>query len=309
MTFKKDVISARKTLEALVMLFLILGFGLLLSARISEFIYDGFELAVKCVLPASLPFMIISDFYIAYGRPENISFIKRIFSVVLGIDHCGIAPFICGNIGGFPIGAKMCSECYLKGQLSREDAERLLPLSSNPSCAFLIGGVGLGIYGDTRIGVLLLISVYGATLLCAIITRRKTTKRDLISHNVNYSYDFISSVKNAAQSSVSIISFIAIFSAINGFIKMYVCSAPLVYLISALLEVTNAVKIYSDQAYVSPCFSLIMTAFSLGFGGLCVGLQSAVFTSAAGLKMRKYYLVKLLEGILSASIFSILYTI
>ena len=72
---------------------------------------------------------------------------------------------------------------------------------------------------------------------------------------------------------------------------------------------TNAIKFYAGQGALKKEFALVLSAFALGFGGVCVGLQSSAFTSPSGLKMKKYYLIKLIEGLLSACIFSILYMI
>lgn len=309
MTDKRAMKRVRDEIASLTLLGMTLFFGVMLSAEIGEYVKDGLILAVKTVIPTSLPFMIISDFYVSYGRPENIRILKRTFSLIFGISESGLAPFICGNIGGFPIGGKMCAQSYSSGALSRDEAERLLALSSNPSCAFIIGGVGMGIYGEARIGVLLLLSIYLATIICGLVTRTHSKKAILTTPNVNISYNFVSSVRRTGTSLINIISFIAIFSAVCGMLNRYVKSVLILYLLSAFLEVTNAVKIYSVQEVSPREVGMILSAFALGFGGLSVGLQTSVFALQSGLRMRKYYLIKLAEGIISASIFSLLYMI
>ena len=291
-------------------LFILVGtvlFGLTLSGEATEYVKAGLILAVERVIPSSLPFMVISDFYIAYGRPENLRAIRRVFEQIFGLSSVCLAPFICGNVGGFPIGAKMTSELYSQGVITRSEAERLTALSNNPSCAFIIGGVGLGIYGDARVGFLLLISVYTATAICGILTRSNSANNHLSNVNIGQSFDFVASVKRAGMTAISIISFISIFSAVNGIIKKRIKNAFLICLFSSVSEVTNAIKIFSEYSVSAPEFALTLSAFSLGFGGVCVGLQSSVFTSSAGIKMRKYYAIKLLEGIISAVVFSLIF--
>ena len=294
---------------AILCLFAVLFFGLSLSSEVSEYVKDGMRIAVECVIPSSFPFMIISDLYLYLGRPENLRVLGRVFSRMLGLPISGLSAFICGNIGGFPIGAKMVCDIYSSGAISKEDAERLLPLSSNPSCAFVIGGVGLGIYRDARIGALLLASVWVATLLCGFITRANVDNSQITDYKHKQSYSFVNSVKGAGVSSVGIISFISLFSVINGLIKKHVKYVPLTYIFSAISEVTNAVKFFSLLPSKMNFAALVLSAFSLGFGGLSVAMQSAVFTSSSDLKMHKYYLIKLLEGLLSAAVFSLLYII
>lgn len=293
---------------SIILLIITVLFGIALSGEGAKYVKEGFDLALGCVIPSSLPFMIISDFYVCYGKPENIRIARALFQHLFGLPPTGLAPFVCGNIGGFPIGAKMSADLYSYGALTKEDAERLIPLSNNPSCAFIIGGVGVGIYGDFKIGLLLLVSVYAATLICGILTKSNSLNNSLTDNKARQSFDFVDSVKRAGVSSISIISFICIFSVINGLIKKRIKYAPLLYTLSAISEVTGAIKIFSSIESVPLILSLSLSAFSLGFGGVCVGMQSSVFTSAVGLGLKKYYTIKLMEGIISAAICSVLFT-
>lgn len=309
MTSAKGKRTLRDEISSVIFLVITLSFGLTMSAEIGEYVKEGLGLAVKYVIPTSFPFMIVSDVYVCYGKPENIRILRNAFCSLFGFSpHC-LATFICGNVVGFPIGAKMCADLYASGTVRADEAERLIPLSSNPSCAFVIGGVGMGIWGDIRVGLFLLVSIYSATVLCGIITRSKRKNGVLNASNVNNSYDFVTSVKNSGQSSISIISFISAFSVINGLLKKRINNALILHAFSAFSEVTNAIKLYATSGVFTKEGSLILSAFALGFGGACVGLQSSAFTSVVGLKMKKYYLIKLLEGVLSAGIFSILYMI
>lgn len=301
---KKEIQSATYSLVCLIVVLL---FGLVLSGELSGYVRDGMLLAIECVIPSSFPFMIISDLYLFMGRPENIFFLRKFFAKTLGLPISGLSAFLCGNIGGFPIGAKMVADIYSSGNISKKDAERLLPLCNNPSCAFVVGGVGLGIYNDLKIGIMLLASIWISTLICGVVTNENKSENHFCNYKAEQTYNFVSSVKSAGLSSVSIISFISVFAVINGIIKKRVKYAPLSYFISAFLEVTNAVKSFSHISSISPDLALFLSAFSLGFGGISVAMQSTVFTSIHGLKMNKYYLIKLFEGIISSIVFSIMY--
>ena len=283
--------------------------GSLISWEATEYVKEGMRLAVGCVIPSAFPFMIISDLYLAYGKPENIRLLARLFSWLFGLPAEGLSAFVCGNVGGFPIGAKMCADACLSGRLNRDDAERLMPLSTNPSCAFVIGAVGIGAWGDVRIGFLLLISVFASVVLCGILTRSKSTKSYITNDNIKQSYNFVDSVKHAGMSCISIISFISLFSVLCGIIKKRVKNALLLYPIYAALEVTNAVNFAAISRDLPEGIRLAICAFSLGFGGFSIGMQSAAFASSAGIKMGRYYRTKLLEGVLAASIASLIYLI
>lgn len=294
---------------SLSLLALTLILGMIFANEGAEYVKDGMRLAVGCVIPSSFPFMILSDIYVAYGRPENIVALRWGFTRLFGIPASGLGAFICGNLGGFPIGAKMCAELYAAGRLEGSDAERLIALSNNPSFAFVVGGVGVGMFGDIRLGFLLYSSILISTVFCGIITRKKVCEFDFTEDIKRQNYNFVESVKRTGASSISIIAFISTFSVLCGTIKKRVKNALILYPVFALFEVTNAVNEASSTGSFSPMQRLVLCAFALGFGGVSVGMQSAIFTSSVGLKMRKYYLIKLLSGVLSASIVSLLYLI
>ena len=283
--------------------------ALMLSSEGAEYVKDGMRLAVGSVIPSSFPFMVITDFYVAYGRPENLRLIGAVLSRLMGIPPAGLGALICGNVGGFPIGAKACADAYASGALERSDAQRLIPLCNNPSCAFIVGGVGIGMWGEARIGVTLLISVISATLLCGVITKSKQYNNAYTDNNIRQNYSFVESVKKAGVSSISIISFVCLFSVLCGIIKKRVKNALLIYPLFSILEVTNAVSSLASSDALPEALRLSACAFALGFGGVCVGMQSSSFVRASGLTMKNYYRVKLLEGMLAAAVFSLLYHI
>ena len=305
----KDAVNKgwKTQIRSILLLLSVLIFGLFFSAETVEYVKEGMNLAINCVIPSSFPFMIISDIYVTYGNPENIRLLQKAFCTLFGFSHKGIAPFIFGNVGGFPIGAKMVSDLYSSGELKKDEAERLLPMCNNPSCAFIVGGVGLGIYGDVKVGFILLGAVYLATIICGVLVRINGAEFNISNDISKQKYSFVESVKGAGTSSVSIVSFISLFSVITGIIKKRVKYSPFSYVAFALLEVSGAVKYSSELIDFSPDIALSLTAFSLGFGGICVGMQSSAFTSPSGLGMKKYYLIKLLEGVIASTLTSLFF--
>ncbi len=76
MTTAKSKRALRDEISSIFFLAMTLGFGFTLSAEVAEYVKQGLGLAVKYVIPTSFPFMIVSDMYVCYGRPENIRIIK-----------------------------------------------------------------------------------------------------------------------------------------------------------------------------------------------------------------------------------------
>ena len=301
--------GAREALLSLLSLAYLLAtvlYGVILSGETADMMLSGMELAVRSVIPSSFPFMIISDLYVSYGSPERIAPLRKFAARVLGIPPSALGAMVCGNVGGFPIGARLTAELYRNGEIDATSAHRLTALSSNPSVAFVIGAVGLGMYSDIRVGIILLMSLYISTCLCALITKSNACDFIYSNDNARQNYSFVASVKNAGMSCIGVISFISIFSVAIGLIKNHLPSRMLSYIVTAFLEVTSAANAFSDSAVFPLTPSLALTAFSLGFGGICVMMQNAVFTEGCGIGLKNYIPIKLLEGAICSALASVL---
>ncbi len=294
---------------AVVMIILVMGIAILLADEISQYVTDGLVLAITRVIPTALPFMIISDMVIAYARVEDIPFIGGVFGRVLAMPRAGLAPFLIGNICGFPLGGRMCAEMQERGALDKNDAERLLAYSSNPSPSFVVGVVGAGLMGDAMVGVLLLVCLYTATILSAQFFRSKCREIVYSGNSSRQKFILVKSIRSAGEACVAISSFIIIFACIVGIVEGHISIPLLKTVIISVLEVTSAVNYFATSYGTSRCIALSLIAFSLGFGGISVLAQTASFATEAGLSMNSYIKIKLIEGVLSALLAYILFAI
>ena len=111
-----------------------------------EYIHQGLRLCVKTVIPSLFPFMVISELLVSSGigaallRP-----VSSVFKKVFKLPDTGCCAVLLGMLCGFPVGARCAVSALSTGELNREEAERVLLFSTNPSSAFLINAVG-GIY-------------------------------------------------------------------------------------------------------------------------------------------------------------------
>ena len=70
----------------------------------------------------------------------------------------GAYAFIMGIISGYPVGAKIVTEFRKNADCSKAEAERLLAFTNNSGPLFIIGTVGVSMFGNTLIGLLLFIT-------------------------------------------------------------------------------------------------------------------------------------------------------
>ena len=285
----------------------VLGFALFLSGEAAKYAIDGLSLAVFSVLPTAIPSMLICDIYRTFGHPERLGILGRIFSAVYGVSPSGLRAYILGNLFGFPMGAREVGIAYRDGCLTKEEAERLLPLSTNPSPAFVVGAVGGAMMGDFMRGILLLCCVWISSFVIGVIFRKPIVKSQSMHIVSGQNCNAVESIKSVGGASLTIISFISAFSVLLGICEKYITFAPVKYAVFAALEVAGGVSFFlKNEAFLHGfcgSFSSGFVAFSLGFGGLSVILQSAAFVSEYGLKMRGYLPIKMLQGLLSALMF------
>ena len=281
-------------------------FAINVSGKISASVTEGMRFAVFTIIPSAFPFMIIADLYTVYGYPERLWGLSRLITRLFGMPKCAIRAFIAGNVSGFPIGAKIASELYTGGGISKEEAEKLCAYSNNPSIPFTVSAVGFGLFGDGNIGILLLISTYLSCIITGCIFRKQCKEEYECREFIPDKFDLVSSIKSAGMSSLNILFFVTAFFALIGIIKSLTENEALLIVSSLFLEVTSAVNTVS-QANLSELMRLSLTSFALSFGSLSVMMQSSHFMKKAGLGLRNYLKIKFIQGLFSSIITIILY--
>ncbi len=287
----------------------VIALALFFPTKLSSYVNEGLSLALSRVLPTAFPFMILTSLVEVYSRPILAGKIFAFIGWLFGIPSSAVGALIIGNISGFPIGAKLSVDLYKSGIISKGACERLIAYSNTPSPAFIVGVVGVSLFGSGELGILLLASVLVGNIIAAQFFRekeRECREMDIISRQ---SYSFAQSVKSAGSASVTLISFIVIFSVLVGFVRDHLPLLPLRDVIILFLEVTSATNHITNTLLDFPLISIALTAFSLGFGGLSVMAQTSAFTSDTDISVFPYFKIKLVSALSSLFVSIILYLI
>lgn len=72
----------------------------------------------------------------------------------------GAYAFIMGIISGYPVGAKIVTEFRKNGDCSKAEAERLLAFTNNSGPLFIIGTIGVSMFGNTLIRIAFIYNSY-----------------------------------------------------------------------------------------------------------------------------------------------------
>lgn len=289
---------------------------------------NGLALWATKVLPSLFPFFVATEllcqtnFTYILGKILN-KFMKPIFNVP---GESAIA-IILGTISGYPVGAKVV--CNLKSQkiISKIEAERLIAYTNNSGPLFILGTVGIALFGDKKVGFILLISHILASLMVAYCFKFwKKDKFDINYRETQFNSKLTpmkisdigeilgSSIKKAISTILLIGGFIVIFSVIlsiletSGILNLFanilsnfgIPNDISLSVISGIIELTNGVNLTTLIATSNYTLSLLLTSFLLGFGGISVLLQVYSIIVKENISIKPYFLGKLLQGIFSA---------
>ena len=262
------------------------------SEEIIKAVKDALSLCASAVIPSLFPFMVLSAMFVSNAPNNFFGFAGRIFKKLFGISAFCVPALICGLVCGYPIGAKCTCELYKAKKISASEAESLIAYSNNSGPLFVIGAVGVGMFGSAKAGIMLYAIQIFSALSCGFILKRFTIGRFSSSVTPESTQgEFTDFVCSSALNMLNICAFIVFFAVVNCLLKpLYDILPDFARLIAVCVpEVTNALVVISKGDFEKDIL-LSLASFALGFSGLCVHMQVKSIIKDLGLSMKKYYL-------------------
>ena len=290
---------------------------------------EGLILWANSVVPTLFPFFVATEllnhtnFIPMLGKYLN-KFMRPIFKV----PGEGAYAFLMGLISGYPVGAKIVCHLREKGLCTKDEGERMLAFTNNSGPLFIVGTVGISLFNNQTVGIILLITHILACITVGILfgfmKEEDKVKWDRYNVNTRQKEDKTlggilgESIKNAISTVLMIGGFVVIFSIIisilnNSHVLEIISKiiSPIITsiginaefvkpVLAGLIELTNGVKLVSEASIVNYNLSIILSAFLLGFGGVSILLQVSSIVAKTDLSMKKYVFGKLLQGIIAS---------
>ena len=291
---------------------------------------NGLKLWANNVVPSLFPFLVatslLSETNIVYYLSLLLDkFMRPLFNV----PGIGAFPLIMGVVSGYPVGAKIVSNLYENGNLSKDEAERLLCFTNNSGPLFIMGTVGVSFYANSIIGLILLITHILASLTVGIVLgllsrlkKNKTTnnyksfylkKKDL---NLSSLGEVLgNSILSSIKTILLIGGFVTIFSVVISILEktkiLILISSTISNIfgfnedlvlgfLTGIIEFTNGLNIISNIHLKNISINIIMSSFILGFGGISITLQVLSIIAKSKLSVKKYVFGKILHGLIAA---------
>ena len=196
---------------------------------------------------------------------------------------------------------------------------------------FIVGTVGISMFGNSSIGFLLLITHVLACLTVGFLFR--FWKGSSNFHESSYNYLFsntkkisfsnlgetiASAISSATTTIMMIGGFVVVFSVIISIFKeshllniliiafspcfksLHIPSSFIAPILIGILEITNGIFLISTIHIKAISINIILAAFLLGIGGISVFLQVLSITSKTDLSIKPYIIGKILQGFIAA---------
>lgn len=301
----------------------------------------GLNTWINVVLPALLPFFIVSEIMIQLGIVDFLS--SLLTPIMKPLFNCsGHSSFvwIMSITSGYPMGARLIGSLYEDGSITKVEGQRMLAFCNTSGPLFMIGAVGIGMLGSPEAGKIIAISHYSGALILGLLFRfygreeskgRSSTPKSGISSAFKHLFNNGSknnkslgtilgdSVRDSMQAQLLIGGFIILFSVIinlviqngsihdlsnvtSGWTFTFPSGSQLMKSLGAgILEITTGCQLLGETMFPLEN-KLVAASFIIGWGGFSIHSQAISFLANTDLSISLYFLSKLLHGIFSALI-------
>ena len=146
---------------------MVLGLMLYHAGAAGDACREALEMCARLLIPSLFPFFVLSGYLNRVGLPGLLGRVFAPFAARLfGVSGAGASAFVMGLLGGYPAGAAYIADMERSGSVTAREAEQLLAFCNNSGPAFIVGAVGLGVFGSVRYGLIL----YSIHVLAAFFT-------------------------------------------------------------------------------------------------------------------------------------------
>lgn len=295
-------------MKPVILLFLALIVCILTNSSLSLYYASlGLELWFQKMIPALLPFMILSGIMVRMKLTEKMSMVLfpvlgPVYRVRKNVVYCMVLGFLCG----FPMGARVTSDMLEHDMLSKKEGEYLLAFCNNIGpvyfCSFVLPLL------ERQLTLPYLIGMYGIPLLYGLFLRY-TVFQDALSATgseicsyTTYGTDkklkglclpdaLDESVVTSLQSILTLGGYMILFNLLNLIPHIILGKKPA--LLAPLLEISGGLSMLGGDL---PLYSLLV----LSFGGLSCIAQTYSCITKTELSIESYirhkFILTLLNG-------------
>ena len=329
--FSKNFIDSILTLIVFVIIFIIISN----PEKFTSGTVSGLKLFFFNVLPGLFPFMLLTKLLTEIGLIfKTCQKFDKLSYKLFGTPGVSIYAFLMSILSGYPIGAKIISDLYLKGQISEIEAKKMSIFCTTSGPIFIIGTIGVTMFKNYKFGLILYASHIISSVLMGIIYHILTKKKHKNLNKIVIiqkplqtfsNSNILSKCINETINSLFIVgAYITIFYLLGEILTMLKIFNLLNVIISkpfnlfgfnsiessgftyGILEVTRGAKVLSISPTPS---SLILATGIVSFSGLSIIMQSMSFLKEAKIKAHNFIFSKCVHCVFSMIICALFFVI
>lgn len=300
----------------IILILLTISTLIIIPSLAMEYFLQGILIWATKVLPSLLPFFILTkilsytDFIPTIGKC-----LSPITRKLYGVGGVSGYVYIMSIISGYPVGAKITSELFSNKIINSSQAYTITSFTSTSGPLFILGTVAIGLFNNSKIGLIVLLSHYLGAMLNGLIYRQKKSITIQIQNQTNSTNILNESMTSSILSIMTVGGFIAIFYMILNLMLHINIFAPITNILSPIGVPSNIstsilagiIEVTSGCIMLSNCvnnFYIIspILSFLISFGGLSIHAQAFCFLKTFGMKYSQFLLQKTTHAIISTLI-------
>lgn len=301
----------------------------------------GLDTWLRSVFPALLPFFITSEIMMGIGLVDFFAVLLR--PIMKPLFRCpGESSFIWAMsiTSGYPVGAKLTSSFLERGNITVQQAQRIIAFCSTSGPLFMLGAVGIGMLNNPTAGKVIALSHYAASIIVGLIFRFympsdhkeakkienppgviKTAFAALLSARKKDNRTFGEMLSDAVRNSMNALLYIGGFIILFSVIIDILLKTGLISNISHILApifiplgispqllpglMGGILEMTTGckliaQAAAPVSQKIILSTFIISWSGFSIHCQVMGFLSKSNISMGLYIIAKVLHGILAS---------
>ncbi len=289
------------------------------SEKSRETTLEAMIMCGKILIPSVFPFAVIGNL-IGSGVAEFPRFLTAIVSRIFGVSREGAKALLPGLFAGFPVGAVAAVRLYEREKIDRSDFEKICAFSCTPGAAFVISGVGEGMFNDKKTGIIIylsvIISVFAIGFAYKIFRKNEVKNTVKISlengEKIKFTEIISGAVKGSGNAMIVMSAFVIFFSQLTFFASEFISylNAPALLdsVLKAFLEISQACRSASLMGKAS---GTAIAVFATAWSGLSFQMQTLALCGkhAEHSVARKLALLRFFIALLALIIYTVAYKI
>lgn len=291
---------------------------------------EGVKLWALVVLPSLLPFFFFTSLLAKIGATERMArTLTNPCRKVFGTSGYAAYTLLMSILSGYPVGAKIIGDLGENGLIDETDATKMSAFCSTSGPLFIVGSVGVGMFGSAAAGKMLFIVHAFSALITGLIFRffgRTEITTTRTSKNVPQTGRLqVSTAKTRAANGNAlydcVYSSVISIATVGGFICVFYVVADIFQNLDLLRPIWKTLFFVTKNEPLSRAFSygliectrgckmlalcglstysLAFASSLIAFGGVSVLVQSVCFLKKANVKIPVFLLAKTIQTAIS----------